>query len=327
MINRRQALALAMTSAAPLVSTSTWAQASPWPTKPITLVMPFPAGGQTDGVARLLAKHLEPLLGQPVVVDNRPGANSLIGTNLVARSTPDGHTLLLNMTALVSNPVLLPNINYDPHKEFAPVARLYELPAIWAVPGNGPKTLAEFVEKAKASKQPLSFATTGHASSSHYFGEMFARSAGLSFNHIPYKGEAPLLPDLSAGRLDAAIISSASALSFGGDGRVRVLAVSGPRRWKALPDLPTFLELGVPGMTTESFCGIFAPARTPKAVVDKLNTAITQVITAPEFQKQLLVQGLEVAPVITPEQFSSLMKKATSEWVDIKKNSDIRVDS
>jgi len=326
MINRRQALALAMASTATLATAPTWAQDNPWPTKPITLVLPFPAGGQTDGVARLLAKNLEPLLGQPVVVDNRPGANSLIGTNLVARSAPDGHTLLLNMTALVSNPVLLPNVTYDPHKDFAPVVRLYELPALWAVPGNGPKTLAEFIEKAKAAKDPLNFATTGHASSSHYFGEVFARGASIKLNHVPYKGEAPILPDLTAGRLDAGVISSASALAFGSDGRVRVLAASGPRRWKALPDVPTFLELGIPGMTTETFCGIFAPARTPKAVVDKLNKAINQVMATPEFQKQMLVYGLEVAPVLTPDQFSAVMKKATDEWVAIKKNSAIRVE-
>jgi tripartite-type tricarboxylate transporter receptor subunit TctC len=326
MINRRQALALAVASTAPLATAPTWAQDNPWPTKPITLVMPFPAGGQTDGVARLLAKNLEPLLGQPVVVDNRPGANSLIGTNLVARSAPDGHTLLLNMTALVSNPVVLPNVTYDPLKDFAPVVRLYELPALWAVPGNGPKTLAEFIEKAKVAKDPLNFATTGHASSSHYFGEMFARAANIKLNHVPYKGEAPILPDLTAGRLDAGIISSASALTFGGDGRVRVLAASGPRRWKALPDVPTFLELGIPGMTTETFCGIFAPARTPKAVVDKLNKAFNQVMATPEFQKQMLVYGLEVAPVLTPDQFSAIMKKATDEWVAIKKNSAIRLE-
>lgn len=326
MINRRQAIALALASTAPLASAPAWAQSAPWPTRPITLVMPFPAGGQTDGVARLLAKNLEPLLGQPVVVDNRPGANSLIGTNMVARSAPDGHTLLLNMTALVSNPILLPNVNYDPLKEFAPVARLYEIPAIWAVPGNGPATLAEFIEKAKATKEPLNFATTGHASSSHYYGELLARSANIKLNHIPYKGESPILPDLTAGRLDAAVISSASALAFGADGRVRNLAVSGSRRWKALPDLPTFQELGIPGISTESFCGIFAPAQTPKAVLDKLNAAIQQVTAQPEFQKQMLVYGLEVSIPVTPDQFTRIMRKATEEWTDIKKNSAIRME-
>ncbi|MFA5632293.1 MAG: tripartite tricarboxylate transporter substrate binding protein [Porticoccaceae bacterium] len=326
MINRRQALALAMASTATLTTGQVWAQDAAWPTKPITLVLPFPAGGQTDGVARMLAKNIEPLLGQPVVVDNRPGANSLIGTTMVARSTPDGHTLLLNMTALVSNPILLPNVSYDPHKEFAPVARLYEIPALWAVPGNGSKTLAEFIEKAKAAKEPLNFGTTGHASSSHYYGEMFARAANIKLNHIPYKGEAPMLPDLSAGRVDAGVVSSASGVTFGADGRLRLLAVSGSHRWKALPDVPTFQELGIPGITTESFCGIFAPAGTPKSVVEKLNKAINQVMATPEFQKQMLAYGLEVAPVTTPEQFAAIMRKAADEWTAIKKDSSIRID-
>ncbi|KQX95812.1 Bug family tripartite tricarboxylate transporter substrate binding protein [Variovorax sp. Root473] len=326
MMNRRQTLALAAAGFAGLSSVPARAQEAAWPGRPITLVLPFPAGGQTDGVARMLARSLEPVLGQPVVIDNRPGANSLIGTNMVARSAPDGYTLLLNMTALVSNPILLPNITYDPHKDFAPVARLYELPAIWAVPGNGPRTLAEFVKNAKASKAPLNFATTGHASSSHYFGEVFARGAHIELNHVPYKGEAPILPDLNAGRLDAAVISSASAVTFGADGRLRNLAVSGPRRWKALPDLPTFLELGIPGMTTESFCGIFAPAKTPKAVVDKLYTAIQQVTSQAEFQKQMLRYGLEVAPPLTPEQFAGVMRKSAEEWTAIKKQSAILVN-
>lgn len=319
-LNRRQALALAA-AALPLASR---AQAAPWPSKPITLVLPFPAGGQTDGVARFLARNLEPVLGQPVVVDNRPGANSLIGTNLVARAPADGHTLLLNMTSLVTNPILLPNVTYDPLKDFAPVARLYELPAIWAVPPDKAKTLEQFIAQAKASKDPLNFATTGHASSSHYFGEMLARAAGIRLNHAPYKGEAPLLPDLIAGRLDAAVVSSASALQYGGDGRIRTLAVSGSRRWKALPDLPTFVELGVPGMTTETFCGIFAPAQTPKAVVDKLHHAINRVAAAPEFQKQMHAAGLEVAPVLSPADFTEVMKKAQGEWTAIKKESAIR---
>jgi tripartite-type tricarboxylate transporter receptor subunit TctC len=326
MLNRRQTLGLAAAAAAQLATTPSLAQEAAWPTRAITLVLPFPAGGQTDGVARMLARNLEPILGQPVVVDNRPGANSLIGTNLVARSAPDGHTLLLNMTALVSNPILLPNVTYDPHKDFAPVARIYEVAAIWGVPPDGPKTLAEFIAKAKASKEPLSFATTGHASSSHYFGEVFARSAGIKLSHIPYKGEAPILPDLMAGRIDAAVISSATALTYGGDGRLRVLATSGRRRWKALPDVPTFLELGIPGITTETFCGIFAPARTPKPAIDKLYAAIQRVTSEPDFQKAMLNYGLEVAPELKPEQFAALMRKATDEWVAIKKQSAITMD-
>jgi len=324
MFNRRAALtALLSVSAAP----SLLAQEAPWPSRPITLVLPFPAGGQTDAVARNLARALEASLGQPVVVDNRPGANSLIGTNFVARAAPDGYTLLLNMTALVTNPILLPNVTYDAFKDFAPIYRLYEIPAVWAVPPGKAQTLDQFIKQAQASKLPLNFATTGHASSSHYFGEIFARGAGIQLNHVPYKGETPLLPDLVSGRIDAAVVSSASAVQFGKDGRIRPLAVSGKNRWKALPDQPTFVELGIPGMTTETYCGIFAPTRTPQPVIDKLNAAISRIASTTEFQNQMIATGLEVAPPLTPTQFAALMRKSHEEWTAIKKESAIKLDA
>lgn len=322
-LTRRQMLALAATL--PLASRG-WAQADSYPSKPITLILPFPAGGQTDAVARLLGRNLGEILGQQVLVDNRPGANSLIGTNAVARSAADGHTLLMNMTALVSNPIVLPNVDYDPIKEFTPVARLYEIAAVWAVPGDGPETLEQFITQAKAAKEPFAFGTTGHASSSHYFGEMLSRAANIPLNHIPYKGEAPLLPDLIAGRLQAAVVSSSSALQYGADGRIRILAASGQRRWEALPDLPLFSELGVPGMGTETFCGIFAPAGTPPAVVDKLHNAINQVAAMPEYKEQLLTLGLSVPPTLSPVAFGEVMKKAQSEWIGITKDSSIRIE-
>lgn len=303
-----------------------FAQGQRWPGKPIMLVVPFPPGGQTDAVARSVARQLETVLRQPVVIDNRPGANSLIGTQLVSRSAPDGYTLLFNMTALVTNPILQPNARYDALKEFVPIGRIYEIPAVWSVPPKSAQTLDQFIRFAKKAKDPLSFATTGHASSSHYFGEMFARAAGVRVNHVPYKGESPIIPDLIGGRLDAAVVSSATALQYGKDGRIRNLAVSGSHRWKAIPDVPTFLELGVQGMTTETYAGIFAPAGTPRVVVDQLHAAITTVCKAPELQRQLLENGLEVAPTLSPDQFEALMRRSRSEWLAIKENSAIRVE-
>lgn len=308
---------LAMLATLPL-ATAGWAREAGYPTKPVTLVLPYPAGGQTDTVARLLAHKLEPILGQPVIVENRPGANSLIGTNHVARAAADGHTLLFNMTSLVSNPILLPGVEYDPFAMFQPVFRLYRLPAIWAVPASGPATLAEFVAKAKQAKQPLTFATTGHASSSHYFGEMFSRDASIRLSHVPYKGDALILPDLLAGRLDAAVVSSLTAMQYGKDGRIRSLAVSGKERWKVLPDIPTFEELGIRGTGTETFAGIFAPAATPPAVVHRLHDAIARVVETEDFRQRLYESGLEVPPRLSPAEFLDVMKSAHRDWVAAK---------
>lgn len=185
---------------------------------------------------------------------------------------------------------------------------------------------AEFITKAKASLKPLSFGTTGHASSSHFFGEVFSRTSGIALNHVPYKGEAPMLPDLMGGRLDAAVISGGTAVQYGLDGRVRSLAASGKQRAKALPEVPTFLELGIPGMTTESFAGIFAPARTPAHVIAKLHSTIARVTDNAAFKAQLLANGLGLAPPLTPEQFKSVMRSSLTEWTEIRTQSLIKIE-
>jgi tripartite-type tricarboxylate transporter receptor subunit TctC len=321
-MNRR--LVLAAAAAAPFAQLAR-AQ-SRYPERPIKIIVPFPAGGQTDAAARIYAQKIEGLIGQPLVVENRPGASTLIGTEAVAKSAPDAYTLLLNMTALVTNPILLPNVQYDPFKDFVPVARLYSLTGIWAVPSTGPKTLAEFIRLAKAAPKPLSFATTGHASSSHYFGEVLAQSGGFQLNHVPYKGEAPIIPDLLSGRVDAAVISGQTALTYAKDGRIRVLATTGATRLKMLPDLPTFEEQGVGGLSLESFCGMFAPAGTPSAIVERLNDAFNKVMVMPDVQQRIAGLGLDPPTPTTTAQFSAVMRKAHSEWIEIKKRSEIRFE-
>lgn len=303
-----------------------FAAAQAWPSKPIKLILPFPAGGQTDAVVRYYAQKAEVTLGQSIVVENKPGVNSVIGTQEVARAPSDGYTLLFNMTAIVSNPVLIPaSVKYDALQDFAPIQRTYELYAVLAVPASSPyKTLAEFVAAAKASPQPFTYGTTGHASSSHYFVEMLAKQAGLTMVHVPYKGEAPLLPDLISGRVQAGIVSGASIKQFAGANGVRPLAISGNKRLALLPDVPTFKELGYEGIGNESFAGFFAPAGTPKAIVDKLNQEFNRISALPETRERLAPLVLEPAPASTPEQFLGVMKSAHAEWVNNSKQVDLK---
>jgi tripartite-type tricarboxylate transporter receptor subunit TctC len=230
------------------------------------------------------------------------------------------------MTAIVSNPVLLPaTAKYDALQDFVPIYRAYELYAVFAVPSSAPyKTLAEFVAAAKASPQPFTYGTTGHASSSHYFVEMLAKQAKLTMVHVPYKGEAPLLPDLIAGRVQAGIVSGASIKQFAGANGVRPLAVSGNKRLALLPDVPTFKELGYEGIGNESFAGFYAPAGTPKAIVDKLNQEFARISALPETRERLAPLVLEPATPGTPEQFLGVMKSAQAEWVNNSRQVDLK---
>lgn len=319
---RRRLLALPLLATAASMSRAQ----GQYPDKPIRVVVPFPAGGQTDVVVRLFAQRAEPLLGQPVVIENRPGASTMIGSEAVAKSPADGYTLLFNQTALVTNQVILQKVPYDAFRDFTPVFRAYESAAVWAVPPNGPRTLKEFMDQARAARAPINYGTAGHGSTSHFFGEMLSRAAGVSFTHVAYKGEQPILPDLISGRLDAGVISTGSAVQYGAEGKVRPLAVSGLRRMTALPDLPTFEELGVPGLAAESFVGFFAPANTPRPVVARLHEMFTKVAAMPGVNDRLLANGLEVAPPITVEQFEERMRIARDQWIVIKKNSGIVVE-
>ncbi|MFT3820839.1 MAG: tripartite tricarboxylate transporter substrate binding protein [Rubrivivax sp.] len=318
----RRAALLAVCALLPVAAAAQTAAA--WPAKPIRVLVPVPAGGQTDAVVRYYAQKAEASLGQPFVIENKPGVNTMLATQEAARAPADGYTLLFNMTAIVSNAVLLPNVKYDPFKDFAPVHRTYELYAILAVPGNAPiRTLPDFVAAAKTAREPMTFGTTGHASSSHYFIELLAKQAGVSLVHVPYKGEAPLLPDLMSNRVQAGVISGAAAKQFD-DGRVRVLAVSGNQRLNLLPNLPTFKELGYQGIGNESFAGFFAPAGTPPAVVERLNREFNRISQLPETRERLAALALEPTAPNTPAEFLAVMRKAHEEWVANSKAVDIK---
>lgn len=319
--SRRSALALLATL--PLTAKS-FAQGR-YPTQPIKLVVPVPAGGQTDVFARLIAQRAEKALGQPIVVDNRAGANTLIATEYVAKQPADGYTLLFNITNIVQNAILLPKVNYDPFTDFEPICNCYSLAGIFAVPTSGPKTLNEFLQKARTRE--TFYATPGHASSLHFFGEQLARAAGATMTHVPYKGEVPLVPDLVAGRIDAGFMSSFTALQYEREGKLRSLATTGLRRLKGMPELPTFQEQGVAGLAAGTFGGFFAPAKTPADIIQRLNTVLMDAATQPDLRGRMVVAGLDPAQPNTPAQFTALMRQAHKEWSDIRRNSAIRLES
>lgn len=296
-----------------------------YPNGPIKLVVPLPPGGQTDVLARLMAQKAEAALGQPIVVENVAGANTMIASERVAKSLPDGYTILFNITNLVQNAVLLPKVPYDPFRDFAPICNCYGLTGIFVVPTDGPRTLAAFIQQAK-SASAINFGTPGHGSSLHFYGETLGRAAGITMNHVPYKGEAPLIPDLIAGRLDAAFISGFTMVQYARQGKLRALATSGLRRLKGLPDLPTFQELGVPGIAAESFAGFFAPAGTPPAIVQRLNEVFLAAAAAPDVKDRMLESGLDPVGPNTPKQFAALMRQVHDEWTEIRKRSAIRLE-
>lgn len=279
-------------------ATFLWALAShaepAWPSKPVTIVVPTPPGGMLDALARLLAQRLAEPLSQPVVVDNRAGASTMVATHAVARAPADGHTLLLNVTQLVQNPLLYKKPGYDAFKDFAPVIRIGAAVTVLSGAPDAPvKDLKELVAKAKANPTPLSYGTQGIGSSHHIYTEILGRQTGLKLNHVPYRGEAPMLPDLMAGRLNLGWLSGMSALQYASEGKVKLLAATGRKRPVALPDVPTFAELGYTGLDSEGWVGILAPAGTPKPVIDRLSKELDHIIALPAVRERLVSFGID----------------------------------
>jgi len=265
MIDRRQLVALAATSAlAPAVVLSAWAQA--WPTRPVTVYVPYAPGGSTDAVARVIAERLSRIWGQQVVIENKPGAGTNIGAEAAARSDPDGYTLLLGSSALATSRHLYLSLRYA-ISDLAPVARACTFPLLLLVPNSSPaKSLAEFIAFARDNKGKVTFASPGVGTPPHLAGELFKRMAGVEMTHVPYRGDAPALTDTMAGRVDLQIGGPAMLEQVRG-GQVRGLAMTTATRSPAAPELPTVAEAGVPGFEVEGWFALFVPARTPAAIV------------------------------------------------------------
>jgi tripartite-type tricarboxylate transporter receptor subunit TctC len=314
------AIPLLMFGVAPL------AVAQSYPAKPITIVVPYPPGGPTDIVARLVGQKLSERVGQQVVIDNRPGAGGNVGAALVARAAPDGYTLLLGTTAHAINPSVFTTLNYNFVKDFSPVILLTSLPLVVVTNAALPvKNIQELIALAKSKPNQLAYASSGNGQSTHLAAELFKTMAGVSMTHVPYKGSAPALTDLAGGQVSVMFDTMLSAMPQVKGGRLNALAVTTATRSGAAPNLPTVAESGVPGYEAVAWSGLLAPAHTPADVVTKLNTEINAVLKQPDVRKRLLNDGAD--PVGgSAEQFSSHVVKEVQKWANVAKASGAKVD-
>jgi tripartite-type tricarboxylate transporter receptor subunit TctC len=300
------------------------AQAQTFPNRPITLVIPFAPGGSTTIVGRGVADKMGELLGEKVVVDNRPGAGGTVGTKAVAKSEPDGYTLVLGYTGtLAIGPSLYKNVGYDPRKDFAPIGMIGNAPNSLVVNPSFPaKTLAELIAYAKANPGKVNFGSAGAGTASHITGEYFARTAGITLVHIPYKGTGPALTDLLGGHIPMAVAPIPASHANVAAGKLRALAVTSTARSSLLPDVPTVAEAALPGFDASLYYGLAAPAGTPRPIIDKLNKALRDALASDEVRKQLTNDGTEITPG-TPENYAEFIDKDEKKWAGLVKASGV----
>ena len=297
-----------------------------YPDHPLRLVVPVAAGGGNDIVARMLAQKLTDAWGQAVVVDNRPGAATAIGAEIVARAIPDGHTIMLTSVSFAINAGMRQKLPFDAVRDFATVTQVARVPQIIVVnPAVPAATLAEFIALAKARPGQLNYASAGSGSSTHLAMEIFMDMTAIKLNHVPYKGTAPGLTDVIAGHVQVTFDAIPPTLPHIRSGRVRALAIGGPQRFPTLPEVPTLAEAGVPNYTFQSWFGILAPARTPEAVVHALNRELVRIIGLPETRKVFTELGIE--PLGTsPEEFGKYLRAEIARWTAVMRAHDIRGD-
>jgi tripartite-type tricarboxylate transporter receptor subunit TctC len=308
-----------------VVSASALAQA--YPNKPIRLVVPFPAGGTTDIVARDVAVQLSKALGQTVLVDNRPGAGGNIGADAVAKAPPDGYTLLMGTVGTHAiNVSLYAKMPYDAIKDFAPVSLCAAVPNVMVVyPGLAVKTVDEFIALAKKEGSALAMASSGNGTSIHLSGELFKAMTGTALTHVPYKGSAPAITDLLGGQVHVMFDNLPSSIASIRAGKLRALAVTSGKRSAALPDVPTLDEAGLKGFEASSWFGVFAPAGTPKDIVNRLSEEIQKATAAAELQERFKAQG--ATPIgSTPEAFATHVSAEIAKWATVVKASGAKVD-
>jgi tripartite-type tricarboxylate transporter receptor subunit TctC len=290
------------------------AQAQPFPNRPIKIIVPFGPGGFTDVAARILQKELAPAIGQAIIIENKPGAGSTIGTDAVAKAAPDGYTLVMISTAHVISPHLYKQMPYDPLRDFTPVMKLAEGPYVLVVhPSLPAKSVGELIALAKAQPGSIDYASSGNGSAQHLVGALFTTMAGVKLNHVPYKGSNQAMNDVIGGQVKVSFVGVPNALPNLNSGKLKALGVSTGKRYAELPDVPTIAEAGVPGYDATIWLGLLAPPGTPREIVARINADITRILATPEARKLMASAGVDVA-TSTPEDFGRLMAAEMERW-------------
>ena len=328
--NRRTALHAAAVGAAALgaallLPLAAQAQAN-YPDKPIKFVVPYPPGGGTDVVARIVQMRLQAALGQNVLIDNKGGAGGSLGTDVVAKSAPDGYTVLFTLSSHTINPAIFPKLPYDTLNDFEPVGLVASLPQILVANTAVPvRTVADVVAQAKAAPDKSSFASVGNGSPGHLAGELMVIRTGAPMLHIPYRGGGPAITDVIGGQVPYLWVSIPAAAQHVKSGKLRALAVSTLKRSAAFPDVPTMQEAGVADFEVDSWYAMLVPAKTPKAIIDKLNKALNTVLAEPASRAQLLEQGAEAVGG-TPEALAKTIAAELPKWAKLAKDANIKAD-
>jgi tripartite-type tricarboxylate transporter receptor subunit TctC len=316
---------LAGLSALLAAGVATQAQAQAWPDKPIKLISPWPAGGSNDTFSRLLATRLAATLGQPVVVENRPGATGTLGVATVARAPADGYTLVMGSSPTHATALsIYPQLTYHPVKDFQPVTLVgSSANALVVHPSVPARTVQELIALARSHPGKLTYASTGNGSSQHLSAELFKVMAGVDMLHVPYKGAAPAVSDMVAGHVNLGFHNLVDVLPHVKAGTLRLLAVTSARRTRPLPDAPTIAEAGVPGYMAEVWFGVFAPANTPRPIVDRLHKEISAALAEPEIRGKFDAAGLDVVGS-GPDAFARYLQDEVAKWSDIVRRADVK---
>jgi tripartite-type tricarboxylate transporter receptor subunit TctC len=305
---------------------SALAAAQDWPARPVRLILPFPPGGGTDILGRLIAERLSASLGQPVVTENRGGAGGNVGAEAAARSAPDGYTIVLVAPSLAISPTLYSKINYDPVKDFAPVSLVATVPNVMITQPSLPaQNLQEFIAYAKARPGALNFGSGGAGTSNHLAGELFNIVTGTKLVHVPYKGVNLAMQDVLAGNVHLVFIGIPAAAPHVKAGKLRALALVAPQRSAALPDVPTVAEAGLGDFEVTTWYGVLAPAATPRPVVMRLNSELVKIMHSPELKEKLAATGTEPL-TSTPEEFAAYIKREIAKWGDVIRKSGAKAD-